>query len=325
MKSSILQNKLRSIGLLLPLFSLILFPSTAHGIEIKDANVEIRDDFVLEPAKQDILLKPGEKTTKSLSIVNRTDREQTFTVEVEDFRGSKDTAEVVVLLGNDKGPYSLRDFIKPEVKSFRLKPRQRAIMDVNISIPLDAEPGGKFASVLVSSEPYDADIPDDESRAQTISRLGALYFVRVAGPVREDAELQHFRLAGDKTFFEKGPFTFELLFENNSSVHLIPNGKIEIKNLLGKKVTDLDVIPFFSLPDSVRAAEVTWNSSFAFGRYTATANVNRGYQENTDVTDTMTVTFWVLPWKIVAGLIIIIVILAWVIRKVARSFEIKRK
>ncbi len=325
MKSSILQINWRNLAALIPVFGLVFFPYTAQALEIKDANVEIRDDFVLEPAKQDIILDPGEKVTKSLSVVNRTDREQTFTVEVEDFRGSKDTAEVVVLLGNDKGPYSLRDYIKPEVKSFRLKPRQRAVMDVNISIPLDAEPGGKFASVLVSSEPYDADIPDDESRAQTISRLGALYFVRVAGPVKEDAELKDFRMAGGKTFFEKGPFNFELLFENNSSVHLIPNGKIEIKNILGKKVTDLDVIPFFSLPDSIRAAQVSWNSSFAFGRYTATATVNRGYQENTDVTDTLTVSFWVLPWKIVVGLILVIIILAWVIRKVARSFEIKRK
>ncbi len=69
-------------------------------------------------------------------------------------------------------------------------------MSVNIAIPADAEPGGRFASVLVSSEPFNSTIPADESRARTISRLGALYFIRVAGPVKEDANLKDFRFNG---------------------------------------------------------------------------------------------------------------------------------
>lgn len=325
MKFSNLQPIFWRVAILVPVLGLFLAPIPAQALEIKDTNVEIRDDFVLEPAKQDIVLDPGEKTTKSLSIVNRTDREQTFTIQVEDFTGSRDLNQVVVLLGNDKGPYSLRDLIKPEVKSFRLKPRQRAIMDVNIAIPLDAEPGGKFASVLVSSEPVDDELAPGESRARTISRLGALYLVRVSGKVNEDASLKGFRLTDDKTFYEKGPFNFELLFENNSSVHLVPQGRIEVKNILGKKVADLEVVPFFSLPASLRAAQITWDSSFAFGRYTATATIDRGYKENADVTDTLKVSFWVLPWKIVVGFLVVIILVAWILRKLVRSFEIKRK
>lgn len=318
-------NRIRRLAVYSVLGVLLLAPSTAHALEIVDAPVEIRDDFVIEPAKMEITLDPGEKTTKTLSVVNRTDREQTFTVEIEDFVGSNDPKEVVRLLGNDKSPYSLRDYIKPEASSFRLKPKQRASLKVNIAIPADAEPGGRFASVLVSSEPVNNAVAEDESRARTISRLGALYFVRVTGPVKEEASLKDFRLTNSKLFYEKGPFDFELLFENKSSVHLIPSGRIEIKNMLGKKVKQLDVIPFYSLPDSLRAAQITWDSSFAFGRYTATAYIDRGYKENLDVTDTKTIVFWVLPWKILVGLVVVIIALTFIIRKLTRSFEIKRK
>jgi hypothetical protein len=319
-------SKIRHLIAALSVLGVLIVPQVASALEIKDAAVDIKGDFVLEPAKLEVTLNPGEKTTKTLSIVNRTDREQTFTITVEDFEGSRDPNQVVVLLGNDKGPYSLRDFIKPEVKSLRLKPKQRAVMKVDIAIPADAEPGGHFASVLVSSEPVNVDSDSSESQARTVSRLGALYFVRVAGHIKEDASLKDFRISGpNKYFYEKGPFDFELLFENNSSVHLTPSGHVEIKNMIGRKVKDIVVPPFFSLPDSLRSAKVTWDSSFAFGRYTATAIVDRGYHENPDVTDTKTLVFWVLPWKIVLGLIVAILLVAFVLRRIMRSFEIKRK
>ena len=115
--------------LALPVLAFSFIP-TASAITITDTSAEIRDDFVVGPAKTELFLKRGEKASRSLSVVNRTDREQTFTVEIEDFTGSRDLKQAVVLLGNDKGPYSLKDYIKPEKDSFRLKPKQRAVLDV---------------------------------------------------------------------------------------------------------------------------------------------------------------------------------------------------
>jgi hypothetical protein len=305
----------------------LLFTSlnSAHALSITDAAVEVRNDFVIEPAKTEVFLKPGEQTTRTLSVVNRTDREQTFTIEIEDFTGSKDPTKVVALLGSDRGPYSLKDYLQPETRSFKLKSKQRAVFSVVIDIPADAEPGGLYGSVLVSSSPSSLDEDSLDNTARTISRIGALYFVRVAGKVKEDAQLTDFRLVDNKSIYEKGPVNFELLFENNSSVHLTPGGKVEIKNMLGRKVTDLDVVPFFSLPDSLRSAQVSWDSGFAFGRYTATAEINRGYRESTDQTDTMSVAFWVLPWKILVALLVAIVVVVIILRKLLRGFEIKRK
>ena len=135
--------------LLMALFFTTL-SNQAAAIEIKDASVEIRNDFVLEPAKNEIFLQPGEKTTKTISVVNRTDTELEFKIEIEDFVGSRDPRQAVVLLGDKRGPYSLKDFITPEVSSFKLKSKQRAILKVNIAVPADAEPRGMYGSLLVS-------------------------------------------------------------------------------------------------------------------------------------------------------------------------------
>jgi hypothetical protein len=322
-----ISNKNFRRGLLASLSVMMFFGITApaYGLEIKDAAVEVRNDFVLEPAKTEVFLKPGDKVTKTLSVVNRTDREQTFTIDVEDFGGSRDPKQVVVLLGSDRGPYSLKDYIRPEVDTFKLKSKQRAVLQVVIAVPTDAEPGGHYGSVLVSSAPSGSEEEASDNKARTVSRIGSLYFVRVAGKIKEDGKLTDFHTAGKKSFYEQAPIDFELLFENNSSVHLTPNGYIEIKNMLGRKVGKVEVAPFFSLPDSLRGTEVSWSSGFAFGRYTATAHINRGYKESADVEDTMSIAFWVLPWKIVVGLLIVIVIAYFVFRKVMSSFEIKRR
>ena len=318
-------NLLKKIAIIIPMFSIILSSAPAHAIEIKDAAVEIRDDFVLEPAKEEVILKPGEKATRTLSIVNRTDSEQTFNVDIEDFTGSKDPKQVILLLGQDKGPYSLRDFIKPEVKTFKLQSKQRANLAINISIPSDAQPGGRYASVLVSTT-SEGSVASGENKAKTVSRVGALYFVKIPGPVNESGKLSDFRLSGpEKTVYEKGPFDFEILFENNGNMYLTPGGSVEIKNMFGQSVDNLAVAPFFSMPGSIRSTQVSWDSKMAFGKYSAIVSLERGYRENISSTDSMTITFWVLPWKVIVILLVVILIVAYILRKFIRKFEIRKK
>ena len=203
--------------------------------------------------------------------------------------------------------------------------KQRIILPVAVSIPQDAEPGGLYGSVLVSTIPLPGQNTAEEGKAKggavLISRLGTLLFTRVKGDVKEDGFLKDFS-AGGKKFFDSGPVPFELLFENNGSVHLTPYGVIEIKNLLGKKVDEMQLDPWFAMPDSVRLREIKWERELLFGRYTAQAKINRGYN---DIIDEKTITFWVVPWKIIllglAGLFLLIWFLYWI----AGHFEIRRK
>jgi hypothetical protein len=92
--------------------------------------------------------------------------------------------------------------------------------------------------------------------------------------------------------------------------------------MFGEEVGFVELAPWFVLPQSLRLREVTWDREWLLGRYTATARINRGYD---DVVDEMSVTFWVLPWKVVAGTFTVLFIIFFSFRAFFRAFEFKRK
>jgi hypothetical protein len=59
-----------------------------------------------------------------------------------------------------------------------------------------------------------------------------------------------------------------------------------------------------------------------FGRYTATAYINRGYD---NIVDEVSVSFWVLPWKVIGGAFLIIFLTIFGIRTFLKRFEFKRR
>ncbi|MDD2732001.1 MAG: hypothetical protein PHI53_02280 [Candidatus Pacebacteria bacterium] len=277
-------------------------------------------DFVLGPGKTELLMEPGETAVKEIYVTNRIGKTMDFKIEIEDFKGSRDIENTVVLLGDKKGPYSLKDYIHPEIDSFTLDYGQRLTFKVEISVPQDAQPGGLYGAVIISTDPKPDESDKGAAGVKIISRLGSLFFVRVKGDAEEVGVLKGF--SANKNFYEKGPISLQVLFENNGSVYLAPYGIIEIRNILGKKIDEIVLDPWFSMPDSLRSRIVEWKRDLLFGRYTATVRVNRGYG---DIIDERSVQFWVLPWKILlivfAVLVLFILSIVWIFS----HFEIKKK
>ncbi|HET8575305.1 MAG TPA: hypothetical protein VFM02_04015 [Candidatus Paceibacterota bacterium] len=305
-------------------FFLFFFsPFAASAYSIENTNAELTGDFVLSPAKLEIDIDPGSTATRTISITNRVNKDVNFSVSVEDFEGSEDPNQAVVLLGDKTGPYSLKDFIKPEISTFSLKPGERITIPIAISIPQNAEPGGLYGSVLVQN------VPDQTGNgAQTVSRLGALLFVRVAGAADEAGSLKNFQIEGGKKVFTHGPFPFEFIYQNTGNVHLIPYGVITIYNILGNPVKTIDVDPYFALPDAIRYRKIVWDKGVLLGRYKAVLQLNRGYGDNGGIVDTKEVVFWVLPWKWILGgifaLFVIILLIYFMTTRLEVSFKKKK-
>ncbi|MBI2120146.1 MAG: hypothetical protein HYT94_00800 [Parcubacteria group bacterium] len=296
-----------------------VFASPAYAYEIQGVNAEIRNDFVLSPAKIDVSVDPGGTATEYLTVTNRQEKEMSFKIEIEDFKGSQDPTRAVFLLGPEKGPYSLKDFLSPEVSIFTLKPKQMITFPVMVSVPSDASPGGLYGSVLISSVP----VTGGGGGAVAVSRLGALFFVRVNGDTLESGELSSFKLKGPKKLlYQKGPFSFEILYKNSGTVHLVPYGVVRISNIFGQMVDEFPVDPYFAMPDSVRYREIAWNKNMLVGRYKAQLLLNRGYE---NIIDTAEVSFIVLPTKIIVGSFVAVVVLLLIFRFLVNRFEIRVK
>jgi len=280
-------------------------------------------DFVVGPGRAEIEIKPGQTVIHEISVANRISDNRTFEITVEDIAGTADADRAVVLLGNERGHYTVKDYITFPENKFTLNLGERARIPVTISLPPDAEPGGFYGSVLISTvQVDDENIDVNVPRSPIIARVGTLFFITVPGDVIREGEVKEISLLNKKWWYESGPIKFNILYENTGSVHLNPYGELRIKNTLGEEVGFVELEPWFALPKSLRSRSVVWDREMLFGRYVATALVNRGYD---DIVDEVSVTFWVLPWKVVGGTFLIIFIIIFSIRAFFRTFEFKRK
>ncbi len=282
-------------------------------------------DFVVGPGKVDLTIRPGESKTVTMTVTNRTGERRAFAITTEDAMGSYDTSVPVVLLGSDRGPYSLKDYVQYAHPRFELNHNERALIPVTISIPADAEPGGHYGSVLVETVSIESEgerTEDTVPQSAVVARIGTLFFITVPGDTLHDGEVTRFSTLDDRAFFGSGPIAFGILFRNNGSIHLAPYGEVRITNLFGQEVDFVTLEPWFVLPQSERLREITWNRELLIGRYTATLYLNRSYG---DVIDTKYVTFWVLPWKLLGIAFASVFVVVFLIRLFFRSFEFKRK
>lgn len=285
----------------------------------------VMGDFVIGPGKVDITIKPGETKVVEMTVTNRTGERHAFNVTVEDAEGSQDPNTSIVLLGNDTGPYSLKDYISVPHRHFELDHNQRAHIPVTITLPANADPGGVYGSVLIDTVAIDAKSGDSAGtvpQSAIIARLGTLFFVTIPGPVDKDGGLKDFSTSPKHMFYQESPINFGILFENKGSIHLAPYGEMRITNMFGEEIGFLQLDPWFVLPQALRLREVSWDRDFLFGRYTATVNINRSYD---DIIDTMSYSFWVLPWKPLTGGFLVVFFVLFLIRTFFKKFEFKRK
>jgi hypothetical protein len=282
-------------------------------------------DFVIGPGKVDLTIKPGQSRIVEMTVTNRTGERRRFNLNIEDAQGSQDTDTPIILLGDDRGPYSIRDYISVPHRVFDLEHNQRARIPVTITLPPNAEPGGLYGSILVDTVAIEArpgDTGGTVPQSAIIARVGTLFFVTVPGTTLRDGNLKDFGTVPSKLFYQAGPINFGILYENRGSIHLAPYGELRVRNMFNEEVGYMELEPWFVLPESLRLREVSWDRELLFGRYTATVAVNRSYD---DVIDEMSYSFWVLPWKPLLGIFLGVFAVFFITRLFFRTFEFKRK
>jgi len=280
-------------------------------------------DFVVGPGRLEIEVKPGQTVTHYMTVANRISDNRTFELVVEDITGSSNADRAVTFMGDEQGPYTIKDYISFPQKNFKLNLGERAKFPITISVPEDAEPGGYYGGVLVSTVKDDG-VNDGagSARSPIVARIGTLFFLTVPGNILKEGNTKSLTLIEAKSWYEKGPINFSILSENTGSIHLNPYGEMRVKNIFGEEVSFIELEPWFVLPKSMRSRDVSFDREMLFGRYTATAFVNRGYD---DIVDEVSVSFWVLPWKVVLPAFLFLFIVLFSVRFLARNFEFKRK
>jgi len=270
---------------------------------------------------------PGQSVKTQIFIRDISNGNLIVTGQVNDFVAGGTDGTPKILLDDKQGSsaYSLKPWIT-SLPSLLLIPHEIKTMTVTINVPKDASPGGHYGVVRFTSTPPSLD--GSASGVSLAASIGVLLLVTVSGNIKQGLEVQQFSAAkNNKTgsFFESGPVQFIEKFKNTGNVHLQPTGQISVTDMFGKKLAGVNVNlpPANVLPDSTRQFTQALDKEIIgdkklFGRYTAKLVVTYGTDKKTA---TSTLSFWVIPYKLILLVIILLVAIFFGLRFFIRRYN----
>jgi len=284
------------------ILGLIIFSCFACT-SISFAQDNIGSGITISPLTFELTANPGDVINNKIKIYNPTNKVVSIKVEAEDFRAVGEEGRVVTTSETDEDTtYSLRKWITLIPNEFTLEPGGEKIVDFIIEVPENAEPGGKYGSILAG---ISGSLSDEGTGAAIATKTGALVLLLVSGDLNEELRVNDFSAP---SFQEYGPIPFEIKFKNTGTVHVRPRGFVVITDLFGKKVTEIEFSQKNVIPGAVRRNDANWDTKWLFGKYTATVVGN--YGTGNIPFEPRVITFWVFPWKIMLGTSLILLFIA---------------
>jgi hypothetical protein len=296
-----------------------IFAHTASAETVVTANA--RDGLQISPVLVDMNVDKGRSYSVKVKITNVTKEDLTYYSAVNDFAAKDETGNASVIFGNllPDGA-SVRTWIST-ASSVTVKSGESVTLVATVNVPLNAESGGHYGVLRFSSTPPE----EDGGKVSVGASTGMLFLIRVSGEITESAKVASFTTAStvdDKqsSFFEKAPLKFVTRIKHDGNVHLKPTGQIDVYDMFGGVVTTIKVneVKANVLPDSIRRFDTTLDNGWMFGYYTA--NVTLGYGTQGQVV-TGTTSFWVIPYKIVAVALLVLITLVFILVRIMKVYN----
>lgn len=312
-------------ALALPL--LLLF-GYAQAATTAPPKTDVGQALSITPSIIELKADPGTTVSTTIKIRNDINTDLIIKNTAQDFTSSDSENEqgVPKLIDNsvEPGPHTLHNYVQT-VPDFLLKGKETKSVQIKVNVPNDAQPGAHFGAVLFTGEP---------AAGQNVTihaTLGNLMFLNVSGNAKDDMKIVKYFTDDEKGnqtwFFENGPIILNEWIKNTGNTVVSPSGRIEITNIFGQKVAD---IPFntinnnkeqsrFVLPDTTRKFNQKWDKYWLFGPYNAHLILNYGSQGKTFADQT--ISFWVIPWKLILLILIVTIVTIWLIHRGHKRYK----
>lgn len=269
---------------------------------------------------------PGDTINAQINLRDISNSPLIVTGTINDFSAKGESGEPNIDIQNSEpSPYSIKPWMQP-LAQLNLKSKEMQKLPVVIKVPANAAPGGYWGVVRFTATP-----PDMQQTGVALSAsLGSLIFVRVNGDAKESMEVASFYTSepGKDTaasLFESTPVDFVLRIKNTGTVHEQPVGRITVTDMFGREAAavNMNLEGRNVLPGSIRKFTAPLDkgalgTTSLFGKYTATITVTYGAKK---LTTTSTLTFWVVPYRLIILIIIGIILLFFIIRALIRNYN----
>lgn len=213
------------------IFLSLLLIITALGLTPRVYADASHNVLELSPAYVDVSLgKDDVQKSIELTFTNKSTKPISLELFPIDFKQADDTG-VYGFLGQDAGSYSysLASFLSFETNRLDLDPGQKHIFTVVVKNRQDLSPGGHYAAVVARQ------ISDAEpSSAATIApAVSSMIFLEKKGGERYNLSLKSLDWPRFPVVFSY-PGQVMLTFQNEGNVHVMPYGRVAIKDMFGR-------------------------------------------------------------------------------------------
>ena len=258
--------------------------------------------MTISPPTVSAQLDPGGKTEGVMKLINDTDVPLTFQATVHDFVVNDTVGTPTILPDNTlSNKFSGAAWVGIVPDTFTVQPHQREDMNYYIQVPADARPGGHYAAVVF--KPTKA-VGVTGTGASVETQIGSLLYIRVNGPITEKATVTKLAI---RPFSEYGPLTANTLIKNMGDLDIKPEGYITVSNIFGQKSYVAQLPEHNIFPEASRQYTNSFGKKWMIGRYKAVLTATYGVNNNLPLS--MTVYFWVFPWKIAVIIVLILIVL----------------
>jgi len=309
------------------LLSLLLFPTLAFA---QDGALRI----VTSPLPISLVTAPGTTITTELKVKNAGTEPETLKIDILKFSAYEDTGKPAL---RDLEPTDeFAQWVTFSEPSFTVLPEEWKTVTATFHVPPEASFGYYYAFVFTRAQDQEDLAPQETA---VIGGTAALVLLEARVPdAKREITVTEFKT--DKTVYEFLPVNFTVSLQNSGNVHLAPRGNIFLSQGKNKDIALLELNPNKGsiLPNSARVFETKWSDGFPvyeetiengqvaldelgnqvyhltwdfenashlrFGKYTA--KMLLVYDDGTrDIPIEGVVSFWVMPWRLLAGAIFI--------------------
>jgi hypothetical protein len=278
----------------------------------------------VSPTSEKITLNPGDEYPGEIVFWNLSSTTTTYKVSVSGFKQAENMPGTAIILTEEedsKALYSASSWITLEKEEIELVPNKNIKVKYTIKVPQDATEGEYNAEVYLLSKEDDTD--KQGTYTSTVLGSGVPILIKIGEEYIESAELLSF--ITDKKIYEYPDVIFSTTIKNLGNTHITPIGEIAITNIFGQEV---DRIQFNGSSQSLlrensgiyedewyNKALLSEENEIMFGPMTASLvstyrTISPGFAPLT-----AEVTFWIIPWKIIIGILVAIVLLVLILRK----------
>lgn len=305
-------KRIRAAVAVLLLF-LLLFPQQVMAEDVEQVKASLR----VYPVKIEMPVEAGEGRSARINVENTAELPAEIIVYARDFIRDEQGNYTFYEPGERDISMSAASWLTLSPQEVELLPGQSCTVEVELSAPENAEPGGHYTMVFVEAAPKvkEQDIPAGPHIISNV-RSGVLILGTVAGELHRLGSLESLTVPRFN-FSRQVPVT--VTFENEGNVHFDLAGLINFEDWQGRRVGSLSIAERTSLPDSRLEIRQVWEQTPLMGKFTASARVvSRDGEEWVE-----NCSFWVLPLKEGSYLLGLVILLAGVWYMLTRKFQFR--